>query len=369
MKKRLQLSAVIICILCAVLILSINIFKKEEEVTTTQTTTQATTVTTTEPTTDPPLPANFNNLTGLTSLSDAAVGKRPVAVMINNIKASLPQYGIYSADIMFETLVEGGITRMMALYADYTKVPKICSVRSCRYYYPIFAHGFDAVYFCFGSNESLATPTLKRIGIDYFDGNKTFDSLVFGRDSNRLKSYSREHTAYVNGANIPEMLKKYSVRDTYAEGKNVPVFKFRAESDKQAVGDTVADNVRLSFSNSYYSTFSYDKENKVYYKTHCGKAHIDSANGKQLNYTNVFVLEAKINNYKSSSLQEMDWSGGTGYYISCGKAEPILWKKTSESANIEIFRSADNSPLNVNAGNSYIGIIKTGCTKITANTQ
>ena len=361
---------IITCILCAAFIFSLNGCGKEEEVTTTiPTTVTTTTTTTTEPTTEPPLPANFNNLTGLTNISNEAAGKRPIAVMINNIKSSLPQYGIYSADIMLETLVEGGITRMMALYADYTKVPKICSVRSCRYYYPIFAHGFDAVYFCFGSNESLATPTLERIGIDYFDGNKTYDSLVFGRDSNRLKSYSREHTAYVNGANIPQMLKKYSVRDTYAEGKNVPVFNFRAEGDKQAAGDTIADNVRLNFSNSYYSTFKYDTESKVYYKTHCGNAHIDSANGKQLNYTNVFVLEAVINNYKSSSLQEIDWSGGTGYYISCGKAEPILWRKTSESANIELYRGADGSPLTVNAGNSYIGIIKTGCTKITANAQ
>ena len=132
-----------------------------------ETTTSTTQVTTTEEV----KPVYYNRLTGESGLSEAAVGKRPVAVMVNNIKASLPQYGVYDADILFEVLVEGGITRLMALYSDYTKAPKICSVRSCRYYFPIFAHGFDAVYFCFGSNESLATPTLKRIGIDYFDGN------------------------------------------------------------------------------------------------------------------------------------------------------------------------------------------------------
>ncbi len=66
--------------------------------------------------------------------------------MINNIKASLPQYGIDSADIIYELPVEGGITRLMGIYADYTNVPYICSVRSCRYYYPIIAHGMDAFY-------------------------------------------------------------------------------------------------------------------------------------------------------------------------------------------------------------------------------
>ena len=80
---------------------------------------------------------DYNRLTGLDDLSDEAKGKRPVAIMINNIKQSLPQYGIADADLMFECEVEGGITRMMAVYADYSKVPAVCSVRSCRYYFPI----------------------------------------------------------------------------------------------------------------------------------------------------------------------------------------------------------------------------------------
>lgn len=139
---------------------------------------------------------DYNRLTGLDDLSDAAKGKRPVAVMVNNIKASLPQYGISKADLMFEVLVEGGITRMMAVYGDYTKVPNVCSVRSCRYYFPIFAYGLDAVYICYGSNPTLGTPTLKRLGIDYFNGAENNDEVIFGRDPNRVGKYKREHTAY-----------------------------------------------------------------------------------------------------------------------------------------------------------------------------
>lgn len=363
MTKKSALS-VVICILCAFLIFSLSACsKQEEEPTTTESTTVATT---TQATTKAEPKGNINNLTGKYNLSDSAVGKRPVAIMINNIKAALPQYGIYSADIMFETLVEGGITRMMALYSDYTKVPKVCSVRSCRYYYPILAHGFDAVYFCFGSNESLGTPTLKRIGIDYFDGNQTYDTLVFGRDPDRLRKYSREHTAFVNGAGIPDLLKKYSVRTDYAEGKNSTAFKFRDEKTKKAVGDTKADKVRLNFSTSYYSTFTYDKEKKVYCKTHCANAHMDTSNNKQLNYTNVFVLETTFSNYKNSAILEMNWKGGTGYYISCGKAQPILWEKTSESNQIKYYNASTGEELLVNTGKSYIGILRKDCTVISA---
>ena len=79
---------------------------------------------------------------GIPDLSDAAIGKRPVAVMVNNVMPAMPQYGVEEADRLFEIPVEGDVTRFMALYADYTAVPKVCAVRSCRYYFPVFSEGF-----------------------------------------------------------------------------------------------------------------------------------------------------------------------------------------------------------------------------------
>lgn len=75
-------------------------------------------------------PANVNLLTGLPTLTDGAIGKRPVAVMVNNVDAALPQYGISAADLIFELPVEYDLTRLMAVYGDYTQVPDVCSVRS-----------------------------------------------------------------------------------------------------------------------------------------------------------------------------------------------------------------------------------------------
>ena len=111
---------------------------------------------------------NQNLLTGNIDLSDEAVGKRPVAVMVNNVNDALPQYGISDADIIFEMTVESDLTRMMALYADYTKVPKVCAVRSCRYYYPVMAHGFDAFYVNWGFDETIRE-YVDSLGIPYFE--------------------------------------------------------------------------------------------------------------------------------------------------------------------------------------------------------
>jgi len=332
--------------------------KEEEETTAAPTTTEVTT------TAAPVTPEKINRLTGLATLSEKAYGKRPVAIMINNVRAALPQYGISKADLMFEVIVEGGITRMMAVYGDYTKIPNVCSVRSCRYYYPILAYGLDAVYICFGSNETFGTPTLKRLGIDYFNGAANYITDLFGRDSERLKKYSSEHTAYVKGENIPKVFESKKIRTDYSEGKNVPIFNFREEGKAVAAGDTNCDKVRLNFSTSYYSTFTYDAEKKVYLKQHNGSVHRDSVSGEQLNYTNVFVLETDIKKHSDNYLMKVELKGGTGYYISMGKSQKITWTKPSEGDTIQVFDST-GAPLQVNPGQSYIGIISPDSTKIT----
>ncbi len=356
-KKIIIISAVAAVVAVIAVAVSLVLFtaKPQEEVTTTAP------ITTTEPAPDT---SHINKLTGLETLSDKAVGKRPVAIMINNIKAALPQYGIYKADIMYEIPVEGGITRMMAIYGDYSKVPNVCSVRSCRYYFPIFAHGYDAVYFCFGINESLARPTVEKIGIDWLNGNDKYDTSIFGRDSERAKKYSKEHTAYVKGSAIPETLKKYDIRSNYKDNKNKEIFNFRDEGVSKKAGSIDCKELRLDFSHSYYSTFTYNSKTKTYYKTHCGNKHMDSKAEKQLNYKNVFVLETEVKLHTDGYLMKVDWKGGTGYYVSDGGAQKITWTKENAASNIKIFNE-NGKQIKVNRGNSYIGVIGTGNTKIT----
>lgn len=346
------------CILAVLMI--ITIFSacsgSEEDTTQNSSAIQDTTETTTEATTapEPAEPVNMNLLTGICDLTEGAYGKRPVAVMINNIKASLPQYGISDADIMFEIVVEGGITRMMAIYGDYTQIPNVCSVRSCRYYFPIFAHGFDAVYCCFGSNITLGTPTLKRIGIDYFDG-QTYSKL-YARDSARLKSYSTEHTAYLKGSTVPACMAEENYRSDILADKSTPFFNFADENVRVNLSDKKCEKAVLKFSSSYYSTFTYDAASGTYLKQHSGKAHMDSATNTQLAYTNVFVLETDVHNYQGDKIMELDWTGGTGYCLSNGTIKNIIWSKPTEDSPI-MFLNTDGSELTINAGKSYIGVI------------
>lgn len=61
--------------------------------------------------------------------------RRPAAVMINNIEACLPHWGLSHAGVYYEAPVEGGISRIMAIFEDYDSVERIGSVRSCRNYF------------------------------------------------------------------------------------------------------------------------------------------------------------------------------------------------------------------------------------------
>lgn len=301
-----------------------------------------------------PVSDGINPLTGESGYNAAAAGKRPVAVMVNNLKAALPQYGIEQADIIYELPVEGGITRMMAVYADYTSVPDVCSVRSCRYYYPLICLGMDAFYCHWGSDQTIALDTLNRTGIDHLDG--ASESGLFYRDEERLGTYASEHTGYLRGSELAAKIEEKGFRTERNAQNAGAYFNFAPEGEKAVPAEMTANSAVLSFSGEYYSTFEYDPLTGEYMKFHSGNPHVDGRTGSQLAFDNVFVLQTDIHTREDGYLMDVALSGGTGYYISNGGAQNITWTKTSEDAPIKMFAS-DGSELAVNVGESYIGII------------
>lgn len=107
------------------------------------------------PTAEPtPTPYNgpVNPLTGL-PIDEEWVNRRPVAIMLNNLKQALPQLGQSQADIIYEIPAEGGITRMVGVYQSVEDVGTIGSIRSARPYYLEVALGHDAIFLHAGGSE------------------------------------------------------------------------------------------------------------------------------------------------------------------------------------------------------------------------
>lgn len=312
-------------------------------------------------------PANVNLLTGLPTLTDGAIGKRPVAVMVNNVDAALPQYGISAADLIFELPVEYDLTRLMAVYGDYTQIPEVCSIRSCRYYYPILAVGFDAIYVNWGMNESVARPTVNSMDIDQYDGDEYGLGDCFGRDKARYESgYAWEHTGVFHGPNFPSVLEKDKVRTDLKEDKTGTAYNF-VEMDKNAApnGEDV-QKVRVDFG-ANYSVFTYDEENHEYLKNFKDSPHMDGISKEQLKFENVIVLETEIKPYPGDEvIKYVDWEGGEnakGYYISEGKMVPITWSKAGMYDPLKFF-DANGNELQLNRGKSYIAFTYAGNCKV-----
>lgn len=311
---------------------------------------------TTEAPTEPPVPdgKEINPLTGESGYSTDAFGKRPVAVMVNNIKAALPQYGITDADVIYEVPVEGGITRLMAVYADYNNVPNICSVRSCRYYYPIIALGLDAIYCHWGADQTIAVETLNRTGIEHLDG--AYEEGLFYRDEERAATYDSEHTGYLCGAELAEHFASHEFRtDINEENKNGGL-TFVSEGETYTPDGQDCTTATFHFSDNYFSTFEYNEAEGTYYKQHSGNPHMDGVTGKQLEFENVFALRTSVTSRDGYLMDVQIVGEGDGYYISKGKAHPISWKKDAENLPIKVY-NADGSELKLNIGECYFGIM------------
>ena len=311
-----------------------------------------------------PIPKNQNLLTGVGDLSQEAIGKRPVAVMVNNIEPALPQYGISQADVIFEMPVEGDATRLMALYADYTKMPDICAIRSCRYYYPALAKGFDAFYVHWGMDPSV-TGYVASLNMNRYDGNANTGGL-FARDTARRQAgYALEHTGYFKGTQFASVVQSSGVRTDLLDSKTGTAFNF-CEMGTVTTPTGQACNVMDVKFGAARAKVTYDAEKGIYYKEINGKPHVDGRTGEQLSFSNVFVLETSISVRDEVGHKKLDWAGSSsakGYYVSNGVVQEIRWSKANgnESSYLK-FYDTNGKELEINRGKSYIGYTYKGRT-------
>lgn len=297
--------------------------------------------------------ANINLLTGVPDLTPEAYGKRPVAVMVNNIKPAFPQYGIEAADIIFEIPVEGSATRFMAIYGDYTQIPKICSIRSCRGYFPALSEGFDAVYVNWGMMDEVRAYT-NTLGLTQFDG-KYNEGNLFSRDADRKAAgYSMEHTGVFDGTRVDDVMIEKGLRTDIEDDKKDTAFNFvpYGETVTPTGGACKVANIDFGIAEA---TLTYDETNGKYWKNYNGEAQIDGVTGNQLSFTNVLVLEANIKGAANGIHRDVDWHGGEGYYISNGAIQKIKWSKADEQSRLMLY-DENGKELVMNRGKSYIAV-------------
>ncbi|HHW45400.1 MAG TPA: DUF3048 domain-containing protein [Clostridiales bacterium] len=297
---------------------------------------------------EPQIEYALNPLTGLKDLHPDKAGNRPVAVMINNISTAWDvQTGLCAADIVYETYVEGGITRLLAVYKDISKAPQIGTVRSARYSYVDLAAGHDAVYIHAGYDPVYCAQRFKSVKITHFDLNGNSSSLGF-RETN---GKSREHTLYTTGSKLYNGLKK-----SIQTKSSATWFKFRDQNDPAVPGEGPCTKLSVPFSANYVSAFEYDPQAGMYKKFQSSTPHTDYKTGQQINVKNILVLLCSVSYFDDNYHVKTDLSSGSGYYVSQGGYQKINWKKGNASSPFKITLQ-DGSELVPNAGNFWICLL------------
>ena len=284
---------------------------------------------------------------------------RPVAVMINNLSAARPvQSGVMDAYIVYEIIVEGGITRYMAVYKD-KDTAKIGTVRSSRDYYLDYALENDAIYVHFGWSPQ-AQELIGKLGVNNING--LYDD-AFWRDNPMNLAY--EHTAYTSMDKIMKVAKNKGYRLTSEKDLllNYSADEVSIENEESSLK---ADNVSIRYSNVVTTSYKYNPTDKLYYRSVNGSVQKDYVTKKQYTTKNIIISYVDNGNISNDNKgrQELNNIGtGKGYYITDGYSIPITWTKTSRNEQT-VYKKLNGEEITVNDGNTFIQIAPKDSAKI-----
>ena len=278
--------------------------------------------------------------------------KRYIAVMVNNIAQAMPQSGIEEADVIYEMLEEGGITRLLCLFSDYEDIEQLGPIRSTRDYYQIKALEYNAILTHWGASVYAEQYWEQHTSVSHLDLNGKDNRSGFR--VNR-PGYAIEHTAYTTG----ELINKSIEADGYDFKKQENyrrMFLFNTE-DTDLKDGVSAKKVETNYNANRTPWFEYDESTGLYNRFQYGKPQIDEVTGNQIAFKNVIIQFAphKSRDDGAGSI-DISFSGsGEGFYATNGQIIPIKWEK-DETFGVTKFKTVDGEKLKLNPGKTWITV-------------
>ncbi|ANA81016.1 MULTISPECIES: DUF3048 domain-containing protein [Paenibacillus] len=232
-------------------------------------------------------------LTGLPL--EASLTQRPLAVMINNAPAARPQSGLGQADMVYEVLAEGGITRLIGIFQSQSGIEEIGPIRSIRPYLINLGESYGGVLVHAGGSPEAYTIIQQQRKQDMDEiGNA---GAYFWRANNR----KAPHNLYSSD----EKLREGAAKLNYGNDVQVPQYTFYPETiatsgdgaegtePVEGVSGEPAEKVEIKFLlDSYVVDYQYDGSSNTYKRSVNGSPHVDLNDNVQLEAANVIVLGA-----------------------------------------------------------------------------
>lgn len=296
---------------------------------------------------------------------------RPLGVMIENSAESRPQSGMHMADVTYEIVAEGGITRMLNVY--YCQDAGIVGpVRSARTYYldfiseygdyPLYAH-------VGGANTPGPANALGQIGDYGWNGYNDLSQFSIGfptfwRDESRLgRPVATEHTMYSSTSKLWDVAKKRDLTNQDKDGVewDAEFVPYKFKDDAPASSRPSSQTITIPWNApAYTAEWKYDKAKNIYLRNNGGEPHTDRNTKQQLSASNLVVLfmrESRANDGYEGNQHMLYGTKGTGnasIFID-GKEIKGTWKKADRQSRT-ILTDASGKEVQFNKGKIWFTV-------------
>lgn len=269
---------------------------------------------------------------------EARKGLPPLAIMIDNTVNAYPHTGLAAADVVYEAFVEGGITRLMAVYWRHD-ADEVSPVRSARTPFVVWALELGALYAHAGGattwNEANATGQIFEWGVRDLDAFVTGSSPAYYRDSERAVPYN----LVTSTAKLYEAAASLGLK----EPPVVESWKFRDPGDP-ALGGKRAEGIEVDFQGTRSSwqmvQWKWDAAAAAYGRSAFGGPHLDAATGRQLQFITIIVMLVPGEVVDESGHVLLQQVGeGPATVFTGGRAIEGVWRKASREARTRFFDS------------------------------
>jgi hypothetical protein len=309
---------------------------------------------------DPSIPKDqicpLNGLKYTKTEKDIWDKRRPLAVMLENSEEARPQSGLSRADIVYEALAEGWITRFMGVFYCNTPLENItfAPVRSARTYFVDWVSEYDALYNHVGGAgncpDDTVDPRAKALcQIDTY-GIKDLDQFGISypdcyRNPDRLDHpVATEHTMVCFSDNLYKIAEKREWTNVDIRGiswdKNFKQWLFKDDSVTADLGNV--KSVKIVFAQGYgkYDVeWDYDPASNSYKRKNGGIAHLDLETKEQLAAKNVVVQLTKLTGPVDEHGHFLYGTigGGKAIIFQDGKVVVGTWAKKSRIGRTQYF--------------------------------
>jgi hypothetical protein len=316
---------------------------------------------------------------------DVWITRRPLGIMVENSIDSRPQSGLGSADIVYEAVAEGGVTRFMGMYycdAAMTDSLMVAPVRSARIYFVNLVSEYDALYNHVGGagncDDVNVDPRAKALCLINTAKIKNMDQMGYAGDfkichrlTNRLdRDVAYEHTMACFVDEIYNKAAKLNWTNVDGKGvswdKNFVSWKFKSADEKAAGSDAKTISYIFwsgdrEFNQNFDVKWEYDPGTNSYKRYNNNQLSVDLNTNSPLKFNTVIVQFAKetlLGDLEKHLLYDVVGKGKAIVFMD-GVAVDATWTKTTRTSRT-LFYDLKGKELKLNPGPIWISILPLG---------